>query len=111
MMVGGLQQGRVSTLPQLSKSLTLGYDALENILEKLASADMVRRAEGHGWLLMRDASHIRAAELLDLFVLNRSAFAADKSHNSLQQWLADCTNQLDRNADITLQELFARSAA
>lgn len=111
MMVSGLQQGEMSTLPKLSKSLTMGYDTLENILEKLASADMVRRAEGHGWLLMRDASHIRAAELLDLFVLNKSKIAANKNHDSLQQWLADCTNQLDRNADITLQELFARSAA
>ena len=108
-MVNGLQQGQMSTLPQLSKALTLGYDALEDILEKLASANMVRRAEGHGWLLMRDAGHIRGTELLDLFVLNNSVSLADKNEDSLQQWLTACTNQLERNTDITLQELFARS--
>jgi membrane protein len=111
MMMSGLERGQMSTLPQLSKSLTLGYDALEDILEKLASANIVRRAEGHGWLLMRDASHIRGAELLDLFVLKNSVSLADKNDDSLQQWLTACTNQLERNTDITLQELFARSSA
>lgn len=110
-MVGGLRHGQMSTLPQLSKSLSLGYDALEDILEKLANANMVRRAEGHGWLLMRDASHIRVAQLLDLFVLKNSAPLANTHDETLQQWLVDCTNQLDRNTDITLQELFARSSA
>jgi len=105
-MAQGLQQGRVSTLQELSGALHLGYDVLERILEKLASADMVRKAEGQGWLLMRNVSHIRAAELLRLFVLDCNPL----SDEPLQQWLAGCAGQIDQSADLTLEELFARSA-
>jgi membrane protein len=110
-MATSFQQGRVSTLPELSRSLRLGYDALEEILDDLAGADMVRKAEGNGWLLMRDVNHIRATELLHLFVLDRGSLPADQIEDPLQQWLAACAGQLKKNTDITLQELFARQAA
>ncbi|MDD5385505.1 MAG: YihY family inner membrane protein [Gallionella sp.] len=109
-LASGLQQGRVSTFPELSRSLYLGYDVLEKILGKLASADMVRKAEGQGWLLMRDANHIRAAELLRLFVLDSSSLPAGRGDGPLRQWIAACAGQLEQSADLTLQELFARSA-
>jgi len=109
-LASGLQQGRVSTFPELSGSLYLGYDVLEKILGKLASADMVRKAEGQGWLLMRDANHIRAAELLRLFALDSGSLPAGRGDDPLRQWIADCAGQLEQSADLTLQELFARSA-
>src|SRR3989338_3441483 len=108
-MADGLQQGRVSTFQELSRSLHLGYDVLEEILEKMASADMVRKAEGQDWLLMRDANHIRATELLRLFVLD-SALPAGRGDAPLRQWIAACAGQLEQSADLTLQELFAHGA-
>ncbi len=108
-MANGLQQGRVSTLLELSGSLHLGYDVLERILEKLANADMVRKAEEQGWLLMRDASHIRAAELSRLFVLDRGALPAGRDDDPLRQWIAACAGRLEQDAGLTLHELFARS--
>lgn len=110
-MADGFQRGQVTTLPELSQSLRLGYDALEEILDDLASADMVRQAEGNGWLLMRDVNHIRAAELLRLYVLDRGSLPAKQNDDPLQQWLAACAGQLEQSADITLQELFARRSA
>jgi membrane protein len=109
-MAIGLQQGRVSTFPEFSRSLHLGYDILEKILEKLASADMVRKAEGQGWLLMRDMGHIRAAELLRLFVLDRGSLPAGQDDDPLRKWLIGCAGQLEQGADLTLQELFALDA-
>ena len=106
-MADGLQQGRVSTFQELSRSLYLGYDVLEEILEKLASADMVRKAEGQGWLLMRDANHIRATELLRLFVLDPSSLPVGQNDEPLQQWLVGCAGQLEQSTDLTLQQLFA----
>jgi membrane protein len=109
-MASGLQKGSVSTLPELSRTLRLGYDTLEEILEELASVDMVRKVEGNGWVLMRDANHIRVPELLRLFVLNRDSLPTGKSGDPLQHWLVDCAGQLEQSADITVQELFARQA-
>ena len=109
-MATGFRQGRVSTLPELSKTLLLGYDTLENILEDLSGADMVRTVAGNGWLLMRDVNHIRATELLDLFLIDRGSLPARQNDDPLRQWLATCAEQLEQSTDITLQELFARRA-
>ena len=106
-----LEQGKVSTFPALSRTLRLGYDVLEKILEKLASADMVRKAEGSGWMLIRDAKHIRATELLRLFVFDRDSLSTGKNDDPLQQWLVSCAGRLEKSADITLHDLFARRVA
>jgi len=110
-MAKNFQAGRVSTFPELSKSLHLGYDTLETILGKLASADMVRKAEGQGWLLMRDVNHIRATELVRLFVLDIGSLPGGQHDKPIKQWLAACAKQLDQSTDLTLQELFARNPA
>jgi len=110
-MASGLQNGSVSTLPELSKSLRFGYDTLESILEELVGVDMVRKVEGNGWVLMRDADHIRVNELLRLFVLNRDSLPAGKNDDPLQHWLVECAGQLEQSTDITLHELFARQAS
>ncbi|MBI5439003.1 MAG: YihY family inner membrane protein [Nitrosomonadales bacterium] len=107
-MANGLQQGKVNSFPEMSKSLRLGYDALEEVLDKLESADIVRKSDGNAWLLMRDVGHIRTSELMRLFVLNAS-LPTGKSDDPLQRWFANCVWQLEQNADLTLQELFAYS--
>ena len=106
-MISGFEQGKVSTFPEMSRSLRIGYDELETILDKLAGADMVRKAEGQGWLLMRDGNRIHAKELLNLFVLDIDSLPAGPAVDPLQEWLATCTGQLEQNTDITLKELFA----
>jgi membrane protein len=110
-MMNGFQQGKVSTFPGMSRSLHIGYDELERILERLAGADMVRKAEGQGWLLMRDGNQIRANELLRLFVMDRDSLPVKQITDPLQEWLSTCTDQIDQHTDVTLQELFARQDA
>lgn len=108
-MANGLQQGKVNAFPEMAKSLRIGYDALEEILDKLESADIVRKSDGKAWLLMRDVGHIRASELLRLFVLHQGALPTGKNDDPLQKWYANCVWQLEQNADLTLRELFAYS--
>jgi len=110
-MANGLQQGKVSSFAEISETLHLGYDALENILEKLANADLVRKAEGNGWLLMRDAGYVRATELLHLFVLDPQTFSAGQNDGPLHQWLAASVEQLEQSTNLTLRELFDRCPA
>ena len=109
-MVDGFQQGKVSTFAEMSRSLRIGYDKLETILEKLAGADIVRKAEGQGWLLMRDAKNIRASELLHLFVLEGSPLLVEQSDDPLRKWFFSCVGQLKKSTDISLQELIARTS-
>ncbi|OGS92654.1 MAG: ribonuclease BN [Gallionellales bacterium GWA2_59_43] len=110
-MTEGLREGRVSSLPELSRSLRLSYDTLEEVLDKLEQADMIRKVKGDGWLMMRDAAHIRTAELLRLFVLDGASSFAGQDGEPLRQWLADSAIRLEQGADMSLQELFLRSPA
>jgi membrane protein len=109
-LINGFQQGTVNTFPEMSKSLHIGYDELEKILEKLASADMVRKAEGQGWLLMRDANNIRASELLHLFVLDSGTLIAEQTDDPLRKWFFASAGQLEKSTDLSLQELFERTS-
>jgi len=112
-MENGFHQGRVSTLPELSRTLRLGYDTLENILEDLSGADIVRKVVGNGWLLMRDTKHIRTTELLHLFLIDRDSLSANTDGNDgwLRDWLAKCAEHMEQCSDTTLQELFLRRDA
>ncbi|MFZ3018697.1 MAG: YihY family inner membrane protein [Gallionella sp.] len=110
-MTEGLREGRVSGLPELSRSLHLSYDALDEILGKLEQADIICKVEGDGWLMMRDAAHIRTAELLRLFVLDTASLPGGDDGDPLRQWLAESAGRIERDTDISLQELFARSSA
>lgn len=105
-MSDAMRQGKVMTIPALSKVLRLGFFSLELILERLAGAGMVHKAEGQGWLMARNVSHISAVELLHLFVLDRSSLPDGGDDDALKQWLVSCSAQLDQKADVTLQELF-----
>lgn len=110
-MADGLHDGKVSKLPELSRSLRLSYDALEVILGKLASADMVRKVEGGGWLMMRDAEHIRAAELLRMFLLDSGAASGGGEEDPLHLWWSDHSARFEQGADLSLRELFLRNPA
>ncbi len=106
LMSNGMKLGNALTIPELSRKLRMDFYELEQIMERLALARMVSKAESHGWLMARDAAHIRAVELLNLFVLDKSALIAGK--DPLQAWLLECVGKLEKSADVTLDELFSR---
>lgn len=108
-MSRGMQQGNVLAIPELSKKLHLGYYTLEQIMERLAGANLVSKVEAQGWLMTKDASHIRATELLHLFVLDPSELLKEEGDDPLKLWLASCAATLEKNTDVSLQELFERT--
>ncbi len=110
-MAENFKEGNVSTFPELSKSLKLGYDTLEVILGKLSDARIVSKAEGLGWLLARDINQIRATDLFHLFVLDISSLSAGQYNDPIRKWLDNCTKQLEKSTDLTLQELFNNNPA
>jgi membrane protein len=110
-MANGFRQGRVIAMPELSKNLHIGYDTLENILEGLLGADIVRKAVGGGWLLIRDIHNIRTTELLHLFLIDPASLSTRKHDDPLQHWLATSAMHLEQSTDISLHELFSRQKA
>lgn len=106
----GLRSGNVSTLPGLSRTLRLGYDTLEKMLDELSGAGMVRRVEGNGWVLSRDAGHIFVSELVRLFMFDRDSLPAAGEQDGIRRWLVSRATELEQNTDISLHELLARQA-
>jgi membrane protein len=111
LMLAGFDRGQALTFPEMSKTLRIGYDRLEHILEKLASADIVRKAEGYGWLMMRDATHIRTTELLRLFVMDSRTILTGQGDDPIRKWLFAQTHKFEKEIDISLQALFAAPGA
>jgi membrane protein len=104
----GLQQGRVTTFSDLSRKLRVGHDALEHMLDILQEANLVCKAEGQGWVMMRDAEHIRVVELLRLFTLDRHALSQFQQNDPMQEWLANSVEQMEKSMDISLLQLFEK---
>jgi membrane protein len=105
-MSAGMHSGRVQSIPSLSRHLHIGFDALENILDALARINVVRKLEGRGWALIRDAEHIQAGELYRLFVFNPSALAMRQEDAQIHAWLVGLERQIAQTASVTLRDLF-----
>lgn len=76
--------GHTVTLAWLRKRVDLGLDDMEELLDRLAQANIVRRAEKDAWLLSRAPQDISAAEVFRLFVFDAGSPAeAQAAHQAL----------------------------
>ena len=62
------QKGEAVTLQQLRKQVHLGFDKLEEILERLSEFKWVKRFGTNAWALVIDPQQIRVSEVYRLFV-------------------------------------------
>ena len=107
-MSEGMHSGAAQTVSALSGRLNIGFDVLEQILEKLAQANVVSRlAAGHGWAMVRDMKHVQLAELYRLFVFDPSMLAAQDEDAELHAWLGQIERHVADATAVTLHDLFA----
>ena len=108
MMSEGMHSGAVQTVSALSGRLNIGFDVLEQILEKLAQANVVSRlAAGHGWAIVRDMKHVQLAELYRLFVFDPSMLSAQGDDVEIHAWLGQIGRHVAEATTVTLHDLFA----
>ena len=111
MMNDGMHSGTAQTVSALSGRLNIGFDVLEQILEKLAQANVVSRlAAGHGWAMVRDMKHVQLAELYRLFVFDPSMLAAQDDDAEIHAWLGQIERHVADATTVTLHDLFAGAA-
>ena len=106
MMNEGMRSGTVSNLPVLSKRLHIGFDSLEQILEKLAQINIVRKLSEQGWSLIRDAEHVQAGELYRLFVFDPATLPAQENGAEISAWVTNLGQRNAGAADVSLRDLF-----
>ncbi len=110
MMSDGLRSGSVMSLPVLSRKLRIGFDPLIEILEKLAQINIVSKLSQHGWSMIRDAKHIQARELYQLFVFNPGAIPSHDNGSEISAWITGVGEHYS-GADISLEDLFDQAVA
>ena len=102
-----MHSGIVNTLPMLSKQLNIGFDSIEQILEKLAQINMVSKLADNDWVMIRDAEHVHVGELYRLFIFDQTTL--DEQHNDaeIRAWLARLGQCHADMTDISLRDLFS----
>ena len=76
--------GHSVKLAWLSQHVDLGLDEMEALLDRLAQANFVRRADKDAWLLLRAPQEISTADVFRLFVFDaKSKSAADDAYQTL----------------------------
>ena len=106
LMSDSLRSGATQSLPMLSKELLLGYDSLEELLEKMSTINLVQRMIGHNWVMTRAPEHVQAIELYRLFVFD-PAKSSTRTHSAgINAWLQSMAGHNDKMADVSLRTLF-----
>lgn len=105
----GMRSGMVLTTQELSMRLRIGFDVLEQILDELARADVVRKLADRGWALIRDMEHIQVSELYRLFVFDPYSVAARGDDAEIHLWMVQMERRVAEASTLTLHELFKQS--
>jgi len=106
LMNEGLRSGIAQTLPMLSKDLRLGYDSLEELLEKMATIKLVQRMIGHSWVMIRAPEHVQAIELFRLFVFDPEKAPFRIQCEGINEWLERLSKHDAATTEASLQTLF-----
>ena len=105
-MSEGLRNGETQTLPTLSKKLRLGYDSLEELLEKMSTIKLVQRVVGQSWAMVRAPEHVQAIELYHLFVFDPSKPPVTEGYEGVNTWLAHMADHKGKSTAVNLRTLF-----
>ncbi len=106
LMSDSLRSGVTQTLPKLSREILLGYDELEELLEKMAAINLVQRVIGHSWAMVRAPEHVQAIELYRLFVFDPEKPPVRTHCEGINAWLARLAEHNSKTAGVSLHTLF-----
>ncbi len=107
-MSEGMRSGTVVSLPMLSRQLRIGFDPLEQILEKLEQINIVRKLSQSGWSLIRDVAYVQAGELFRLFVFDPASLPAPQDETETSTWVTNLVNHYSDMNEISLADLFGK---
>ena len=108
---GALKNGKVETYASLHKQLMLSFEEMEQILELMSGANLVRQVKTGGWVQILDPDKIMVADIYRLFTFRpealRNAAAGDAK---LERLLDNISIGLDEKMNIPLSLLLAEEA-
>ena len=100
------QVGATVTLKQMRGEINLGLDEMEDVLEKLSSADWVRKVAGNAWILAKNPQEISVAEVYKRFVFEPGMLPFSQPHHASGQ-LDEMATRMGVAMDMPLANLYA----
>ena len=102
------QGGKVETYGSLHKRLMLTFEEMEQILDLMNRANLVRQVKGGGWVLILDPARITVADVFRLFTFQPAAARAAAEDNAkLELLLDDISAGINEKMDVSLSRLFS----
>lgn len=106
------KSGRVETYSSLHKHLMLSFEDMEQILELMNRANLVRQVKSGGWVQILDPGKIMVADIYRLFTFRPEAARAAAAGNvKLEQLLDDITTGMDEKMNVPLSQLFTETVS
>ncbi|MGH8762919.1 MAG: YihY family inner membrane protein [Nitrosospira sp.] len=104
------KNGRIETYSSLHKHLTLSFEEIEQILELMNRANLVRQVKSGGWVQILDPGKIMVADIYRLFTFRPEAARAAAAGNiKLEQLLDNITTGMDEKMNVPLSQLFTET--
>ncbi|PTR07953.1 tRNA-processing RNAse BN [Nitrosospira sp. Nsp5] len=107
-----LRSGKVETYASLHKQLMLSFEEMEQILDLMSRADLVRQVKTGGWVQIIDPDKIMVADIYRLFTFRpeavRPAAAGDAK---LERLLDGISTGMNEKMNVPLSLLFAEEAS
>lgn len=102
------QKGEPVTLQQLRQQVQLGFDELEEILERLSEFKWARRFAGNSWALVIDPQKIQVSEIYRLFVFRPTQSAQDSGAQAdeVSEFSRVISERLEGEMGMSVKELF-----
>jgi membrane protein len=101
----------VETYGSLHKRLLLTFEEMEQILDIMNRANMVRQVKGGGWVLILDPARITIADIFRLFTFQTAAaHAAAEDNPKLELLLNDIWGGINEKMNMPLSLLFDGSS-
>jgi membrane protein len=104
------RRGVVETYGSLHKRLLLTFEEMEQILDLMTRANLVRQVKGGGWVLILDPARITVADIFQLFTFQSAAARVAAEDNAkLELLLDDISAGFNEKMNIPLSRLFSGS--
>ena len=105
------QQGKTVNLPSLRLSVPIALENLEDLLERLTEAGIVRRGRRGRYQIMERPQTVRLAQLYRLFIVETAAGSQDGAGDEeLAALMAKIDEGVNEDLGLTLESVFAKRA-
>jgi len=104
------RNGAVETYGSLHKRLSLTFEDMEQMLDLMSRANLVRQVKSGGWVLILDPARITVADIFHLFTFRSAAARTAAEDNAkLELLLDDIAAGIDEKMNLPLSQLFSEN--